>query len=281
MATRSSKWLDLVWEKRGEKQFEELEQKSGKVQLHKVDGFETFTSEQYQSLIGQLVKPVPFEDGQYVLECGCGAGAMLQAITLLYPKMSMKMHGVDYSAKQVELAERVLCSADSDQGNGNASNKSEFAFSVADIRTLKEFEDNTFDHVVLFSVLQYLDSVESAFTAIREMLRVVKPGGVVMLGDVCDPEKIRAHRESLRKTQTERAKQKKDAAATAGAVVDDEHVKKHQVAEDELNHLEIATSEFDQIRDLADVKFVDHNDLDIKFYHRYIERYSVYLTKKQ
>lgn len=55
------------------------------------------------------------------------------------------------------------------------------------------FKDNSFDRVLSYSVLFYLSPPE-AEKNIKEMVRVCKPSGLVMLGDVLDADRYRGGR---------------------------------------------------------------------------------------
>jgi SAM-dependent methyltransferase len=93
--------------------------------------------------------------GERVLEIGCGTGADL----LQFAKYGAIAVGIDLTAKHVALArERVGGRAVVHQG---------------DMRHLP-FKDESFDYVYSHGVLHHSDEPE---TAIREMLRVLRPGG--------------------------------------------------------------------------------------------------------
>lgn len=107
------------------------------------------------------------ESGLSVLDCGCGPGSITLGIAERVAPGQVV--GVDSGFTQVELATA--------RGTGvpNAS------FRVADCYRLP-FDDNAFDRVFSHALLEHL--AEPA-RAVREMWRVLKPGGVV---GVCSPD---------------------------------------------------------------------------------------------
>ncbi|MEE2780023.1 MAG: methyltransferase domain-containing protein [Myxococcota bacterium] len=93
--------------------------------------------------------------GRDVLEVGCGTGLILERIA----PMARTATGVDLSPGMLERArERGL-----EVHEGNA--------------TELPFEDGSFDTVVCFKVIAHVEAVEKA---LREMARVVRPGGHVV-----------------------------------------------------------------------------------------------------
>ena len=107
------------------------------------------------------------EPGLSVLDCGCGPGSITLGITeRVAPGLVI---GIDAGPTQIELATA--------RGTGvpNAS------FKVADCYRLP-FDDNAFDRVFSHALLEH---VGEPVRAVREMWRVLKPGGVV---GVCSPD---------------------------------------------------------------------------------------------
>eukprot|EP00898_Chlorokybus_atmophyticus_P003773 jgi/Chlat1/4397/Chrsp29S04535 len=92
-----------------------------------------------------------------VLDAGCGNGKYLGVVPHLF------MVGCDYSAGLVDIC----------AGKG-------FDASVADTTQLP-YRDNVFDAVISIAVLHHLSSNTRRTAAVQELLRVVKPGGCVLL----------------------------------------------------------------------------------------------------
>ena len=152
---------------------------------------------------------VPYlSPGMSVLDCGCGPGSLTVDIAdLVTPG---KVIGIDLEASQFvhgrDLARQ--------RGTANVS------FERGDISRL-QFENSTFDAVFVHAVLYHLSDPQRA---LREVRRVLKPGGVVGIldadrgGDICAPTSagiergwslidrvLRHHGANLRFGRTQRA----------------------------------------------------------------------------
>src|SRR5437867_11415225 len=101
-----------------------------------------------------------------VLSVGCGTGNILRAITAKYPKV--RGTGIDISGARIQQAMEA-----------NYRN-SRLRFICGDVRQMK-FPSGSFDLVFTRMLLQYIPDKE---TAVGEMVRVCKPGGVVLNQDV-------------------------------------------------------------------------------------------------
>lgn len=102
--------------------------------------------------------------GIRVLEVGCGAGFM----SIAFIERGFHVCAIDSVAAMVELARRNA------EESGVSSN---FSCSVGDVYSLA-FDDASFDLVLAIGVIPWLEQAESA---IREMARVTKPGGYLIL----------------------------------------------------------------------------------------------------
>ncbi|MFN2644329.1 MAG: class I SAM-dependent methyltransferase [Burkholderiales bacterium] len=99
-----------------------------------------------------------------LLEVGCGPGIMLPDLL----GMGFEVHGLDVSAEMIRRAEqRVSSHALAQRCN----------LGVGDVEKL-DYPDATFDAVLGMGVLEYLPSYDAA---LREIARVLKPGGHVVL----------------------------------------------------------------------------------------------------
>jgi len=99
-----------------------------------------------------------------LLEVGCGPAIMLPDLLA----MGFEVHGIDVSGEMVRRAEQRMA------GHPLAGR---CHLSVGDIERL-QFPDALFDVVLAMGVLEYLPSYA---TALREIARVLKPGGRVVL----------------------------------------------------------------------------------------------------
>jgi ubiquinone/menaquinone biosynthesis C-methylase UbiE len=111
------------------------------------------------------VKPHIF-DGASVLSVGCGPANILRAVVGLYPRVSGI--GLDLSPARVQrAAERNY-------------RVPRLNFFCGDVQQM-QFESGSFDLAYSRMLLQYVPNREKA---VSEMVRVVKPGGVVLMHDL-------------------------------------------------------------------------------------------------
>lgn len=119
-----------------------------------------------------MARRLEFERVVSVLDVGCGVGHWGRALALVLPE-SARVTGVDREAewvkKATERAERV----------GLAGR---FVYQRGDATALP-FADDTFDMVTCQTVLMHLPDARAG---LREMLRVTKPGGLVLAVEPCN-----------------------------------------------------------------------------------------------
>ena len=101
-----------------------------------------------------------------ILDIGCGNGLVLSK----FDKNFKHIHGVDFSLNMIEQARMIV-------PHGH--------FDVCDANDLK-FENSRFDRVMAYSIFHYFPDFDYALTVIREMIRVCKKGGIVLIGDILD-----------------------------------------------------------------------------------------------
>jgi ubiquinone/menaquinone biosynthesis C-methylase UbiE len=118
------------------------------------------------------------QPGHRLLEVGCGAGAVLS----LLEDTGASLSGVDYSPPHLELARRAIPGGD---------------FRYAEARDLP-FDDGAFDSVFAHGVFLYFVDFDYADRALREMLRVSKPGRKLLVMDNPDAAKRIACEEARR-----------------------------------------------------------------------------------
>jgi ubiquinone/menaquinone biosynthesis C-methylase UbiE len=99
-----------------------------------------------------------------ILEIGCGAGFMSVALA----QRGFTVEAVDHAPVMIELTKRNAQQA-------GMSNK--IRASIEDVHQLK-FEDESFDLIVSLGVLQWLHNLRKA---LKEIVRVLKPGGYIVL----------------------------------------------------------------------------------------------------
>lgn len=108
-------------------------------------------------IIRDWVAPLP---GDRVLDVGCGKGHLVKALS----ELGVDAVGIDLNPKASDVAV------------------------VARVRTMSatklDFDDAAFDAVVSFHAIEHIPSIEHA---LREMARVVKPAGKVLLVYPAEP----------------------------------------------------------------------------------------------
>ena len=105
--------------------------------------------------------------GDLVLDVGCGEGR--HSIGLHVDK-EVNAVGMDLSREDIKTAKsRIKDFSISDQ------NKSYCVFGAGDIQSLP-FKDNVYDAVICSEVLEHLESLDNA---VSEIVRVLRPGGVL------------------------------------------------------------------------------------------------------
>jgi len=135
--------------------------------------FDWFSSKAYAEY-GKWLSPF---DGK-ILDAGFGTGRFCLALAKDYP--GSEIHGLDISQNLVDDANRAA-------GHLELENAT---FHRGDILNMP-FPDNTFDVVFNEGVIEHLPEYEDAF---REMVRVAKPGGKIIVGVpnlYCLPHTIR------------------------------------------------------------------------------------------
>ena len=111
--------------------------------------------------------------GTTVLEVGCGAGAITKGLVV----DAKSVTAVDFSHPMLLQARR--------------SGLSEPGYVTADALLLP-FRGGSFDRVVCYSVFNNFPSLDFAAQVVRELARVAKPGGRVLIGQVPNADRKEA-----------------------------------------------------------------------------------------
>ena len=101
------------------------------------------------------------QPGDEILDCGCGLGFYLMALSLLVP---CRLCGLDSSLKSLAFAQKQLSQA-------------RVGLCLGNIYHLP-YDDERFDKVLLVEVLEHLDD---DLAALGEVWRVLRPGGVLVV----------------------------------------------------------------------------------------------------
>ncbi|HZO90983.1 MAG TPA: methyltransferase domain-containing protein [Chthonomonadaceae bacterium] len=126
----------------------------------KANGRSSASAAEFFYLLADICAKLEFSGESSLLDIGCGSGHVLQ---MLAPWVRYAV-GVDYAQGQVKNAARHL-----------------LKFPHVEVRQANvlalPFPEGTFDRVLCWSVLQYLPDREQVQTALREVARVLAPGG--------------------------------------------------------------------------------------------------------
>ncbi|MGI6486052.1 MAG: class I SAM-dependent methyltransferase [Tepidanaerobacteraceae bacterium] len=109
-----------------------------------------------------LFKP---KKGMHVLDVGCGTGNF----SLKLARMGLKVTGIDISDNMLKVAE-----------NKARAEGLIIDFINMDAHDMK-FEDNSFDAVISMAVIEFICEPEKT---LKEMFRVVKKGGEILIGTI-------------------------------------------------------------------------------------------------
>jgi ubiquinone/menaquinone biosynthesis C-methylase UbiE len=130
--------------------------------------YDTFIAEAAAEISADLVDIIGAESATGpILDVGCGGGQFLAALARSRPEASL--HGVDYSVAQVNRAKARL---------------SRFGARVEIHHAPAEnlpFEDNTFAAVVSCGAIKHW---QNQADGLAEMVRVLRPGGLLVVGEL-------------------------------------------------------------------------------------------------
>jgi len=141
--------------------------------LHVISGFEYLSLEQWHSFVCNLSLPLQgkIKSGQKVMEFGMGTGAFIDVLPACFNGVEyIEKFGLDFSSASI----------------ATATQRVRGTFFAADATDAHMFEDRMFDHVYSNSMFEYLGTESKALAALKEMVRVLKPGGTLTLFDVSD-----------------------------------------------------------------------------------------------
>jgi SAM-dependent methyltransferase len=96
-----------------------------------------------------------------VLDIGCGVGRL----TRVAAERAAHVHALDVSAEMI------------DRARANLADRDDVTFHVGDGATLRPLEDDSVDVVVSLVVFQHIPDPEITYGYVREILRVLRPGG--------------------------------------------------------------------------------------------------------
>jgi SAM-dependent methyltransferase len=121
----------------------------------------------YESMIASICAQAGLDRSSTVLEVGCAGGFLALGLA---PRVAQYV-GVDVSAPAIELARRLdLPNAEFRHVNGKRL----------------PFEDDGFDAAISYDVVTNFPDFDAVARLVRESVRVVRPGGRVLIGSVPD-----------------------------------------------------------------------------------------------
>jgi amino acid adenylation domain-containing protein len=122
--------------------------------------------------VDQTVERVLSLKPQRVLEIGCGTGLLLFRIA---PHCASYL-GTDFSQRALDYIQQSISSLDLDLPQVRLLRKTADDFTG--------IEPESFDAVILNSVVQYFPSINYLLLVIERAVRAIKPGGFIFIGDV-------------------------------------------------------------------------------------------------
>lgn len=135
--------------------------------LHMASGWVNFDKSNYDLFVRKQINMVNVTSGDNVLEIGCGIGAFLQILNTYTDQIT----GIDINEVILKTAKKY-----------NPTAKL-FRCDATEL----QFDDESFDVVLMPAVLGYIDT-DKHDLILREIKRVLKPGGRCMIGLLAEDE---------------------------------------------------------------------------------------------
>lgn len=136
--------------------------------LNNKDELKRLESKFNPSVTLEQVQSFGFRNGQSFLDIGCGSGAMTRTVAVAYPQS--RIIGVDVNKDFINYAKKVA----------QKERMKNVLYEQGDIYNLP-FGNNSFDFVWARFLFEYL---KHPLEALKEMKRVAKKGGIVVVGDL-------------------------------------------------------------------------------------------------
>jgi len=141
----------------------------------------------YRQLLDDLNTALAVNDGEALLDAGCGSGAVIEKVVRENTGKTISITGVDSSRGMIRRARR------------RCRDFPDVILLAADLNTDLGFPDDCFDKVVCSNVLYALKNPEGVLS---EFYRVLRPGGTLVIANPkpCAGEKelVREHLRILR-----------------------------------------------------------------------------------
>jgi len=132
------------------------------------------SSQSYAYMRTVMIEMLHLEENQalQIVDVGCGEGAFCRDVSARVGRGS-QIIGLDVSENVLDIARA--------QGNGDQT-RGEIAYMVGDMMHLP-FSDASCDVVICAGTLKYLETEERERAALEEMMRVLRPGGTLLVLD--------------------------------------------------------------------------------------------------
>ena len=142
------------------------------------------------SLLDQVAELRPWRGNESVLDVGCGRGLMvIGAAKRLVAGQRGAAVGIDLWRTEDQSANSPAAAMDNAHIEGVADR---VRIDTGEARTLP-YSDGSFDVVLSHWVVHNLEPAADRLKALDEMLRVLRPGGVIALADIACFEQYREH----------------------------------------------------------------------------------------
>lgn len=124
-----------------------------------------------------------------LFEIGSGTGAALSTIVRTYPTIVEEVYGLEAFHKSAEVCDVFFAQEHPGLlvGPGPERKKS-ILEGLATKETMSSLPDQYYDHVLSNGVLCYLPSIDTLREVLVEVLRILKPGGILSASTLADDE---------------------------------------------------------------------------------------------
>ena len=123
------------------------------------------------SICDHIVQLLDLKSTESLLDVCCGNGILTHRLA----QFCRSITAVDISAEQLKIAKKKY-------------SENNITYLQANAMELTHHLKASFDKINLYFSFQYLDSYKKGAIAIAEMLKLLKPDGIILLGDVPDRE---------------------------------------------------------------------------------------------
>ena len=165
------------WQKRERLDWFENIALKGEMPLHAASGWGYMSHEIYDEMVLHVLSVMPIKSNDTVFELGCGVGAVFKLIRRVWGE-SISIGGSDLSRQAITKIREVF-----------PNDTSEF-YVTPMTKKNDLIKDNSKDHVISFGAMaMYLYKDEMAM-AIKEALRIAKPGGHLCFTHFVEPDGV-------------------------------------------------------------------------------------------